>query len=152
MSIRHQVEEFHIVGGAPVLKSPQVPSDDRVRLRARILAEEFFETLSALFSGDSSLDLSSAKEITNTVIDNGVVDVDLVEFADGLGDLDYVSEGARLEFGIDGQPIADEIHRSNMAKFGPDKKPRYREDGKILKPADWTPPDILSELKKQGMK
>ena len=67
-------------------------------------------------------------------------------FADALADLDYVIEGTRLEFGIDGWPIAQAVHKSNMAKVGS----KVREDGKILKGPDWTPPDIAGELRKQG--
>ena len=63
-------------------------------------------------------------------------------------DLDYVVEGTRLEFEIDGGPIAVEVHRSNMAKVGGP----VREDGKRLKPPGWTPPDIAGELRKQGWK
>lgn len=77
------------------------------------------------------------------------MNVDLVEFADALADLDYVIEGTRLEFGINGAPIAAEVHRSNLSKLGPNG-PMLREDGKILKPPGWTPPDIAGELRKQG--
>ena len=40
-----------------------------------------------------------------------------------------------------------EVHRANMAKAG---GPRRHEDGKLLKPVGWSPPDIEGELKKQG--
>jgi predicted HAD superfamily Cof-like phosphohydrolase len=63
-----------------------------------------------------------------------------------MADLDYVVEGTRLEFGIDGEPIAAEVHRANMAKTeGP-----VAPDGKRLKPPGWTPPDIAGVLRKQG--
>jgi predicted HAD superfamily Cof-like phosphohydrolase len=71
---------------------------------------------------------------------------DLPAFADALADIDYVVEGARLEFGINGSPIADEVHRANMAKLGGPK----RADGKHMKPEGWTPPDVAGELVKQG--
>ncbi len=70
----------------------------------------------------------------------------MVEFADACGDLDYVIEGARLTLGINGKPVADEIHRTNLAKVGGP----IRDDGKRLKPEGWTPPDIAGELRKQG--
>jgi hypothetical protein len=76
------------------------------------------------------------------------VRVDMVELADGFADLDYVVEGARLEFGIHGQEIADEVQRANMAKVGGP----IREDGKRLKPAGWKPPDIAGVLRAQGWK
>lgn len=40
----------------------------------------------------------------------------------------------------------EEVHRSNMAKRGPDGKVTYREDGKVLKPPGWTPPNLLLVL------
>lgn len=46
------------------------------------------------------------------------------------------------------QAVFDEVHRSNMAKLGPDGTPIRREDGKVLKPAGWTPPDIAGVLGK----
>ena len=73
-----------------------------------------------------------------------------MELADALGDLDYVIEGFRLVCGINGEPIADEIQRSNLAKLDADGKPIRRYDGKLLKPPGWTPPDIERELLAQG--
>ena len=43
------------------------------------------------------------------------------------------------------------VHVSNMAKLGPDGKPIYREDGKILKPEGWQPPDIGAVLDAHGV-
>ena len=39
-----------------------------------------------------------------------------------------------------------EVHRSNMSKLGEDGKPIYREDGKILKGPNYTPPDLRKVL------
>ena len=55
-----------------------------------------------------------------------------------------------LVCGINGEPIADEIQRSNLAKLDADGKPIRRYDGKLLKPPGWTPPDIERELLAQG--
>lgn len=146
--LRMQVREFHQAFGVPVLTRPQVPSDDRVRLRLRLIAEEFFELLDA--STDewdrAREEIDEARHLVMRTIEDAPIAVDLVEFTDALGDLDYVIEGTRLEFGIDGGPIADEIHRANISKVGGP----IREDGKQLKPPGWTPPDILGELRKQG--
>jgi predicted HAD superfamily Cof-like phosphohydrolase len=43
-----------------------------------------------------------------------------------------------------------EIQKSNMAKAGPDGKIRRRDDGKILKPASWSPPNIAAVLSRHG--
>lgn len=44
------------------------------------------------------------------------------------------------------ESILREIHRSNMSKLGANGKPIYREDGKILKGENYSPPDILGVL------
>lgn len=142
--IRVQVEEFMVAAGQFVGDTPKVPDDKVVRLRAKILAEETFEFLEASFGNV----FSDVKKAVNKIIDESSVDVDIVEIADALGDIDYVSEGARCAYGINGKPIAESIHKSNMDKFGPGHS--FREDGKLIKPSDWKAPDILGELVKQG--
>jgi predicted HAD superfamily Cof-like phosphohydrolase len=146
--LQRAVIEFHQAFDIPIAGAPSVPTDARVRLRARLIAEEFFETLGAIFvelPGHSNL--THLKQDVMGAIDYAAVKVDLVELADGFADLDYVVEGARLEFGINGLPIAKEVHRSNMAKVGGER----RADGKLLKPAGWTPPNLLLEITKQQM-
>ena len=178
--LREQVEEFHRVFDQPIVDTPTVPPDERVRLRARLIAEEFFEVLEAMFAGRFSFPRGEVMKM----IDQYTPMVKMVDLADGLADLDYVVEGARLEFGIDGGPIADEVHRNNIAKSfmclsclgggceiaeaeghgykmydrvcktcdGTGKVSKKRHDGKVLKHPDWTPPNIEGELKKQGYK
>lgn len=147
--LQEQVREFHVAFNQPIEPAPVVPYDDRIRLRLRLIKEEFFELLASSLTRGGS-DCGEEVEILSAEVETTInawdVRVDLPEFADALADLDYVIEGTRLEFGIDGGPIADEVHRSNMAKLGGGK----REDGKIAKPANWTPPDIRGELVQQG--
>lgn len=150
-TIRDQVLEFHRAMDVPVLEKPAVPPDERVRLRLNLIAEEFFELLEASLNDTwrPREDLENIDEVKGRIlwlIEDAPLRVNLPEFADALADLDYVIEGARLEFGIDGAPVAAEVHRANMTKTtGP-----VREDGKRLKGPDFKPPDILSVLKKQG--
>lgn len=139
---------------------PHVPGDDVVRLRLRLVAEEFFELLAASLKDRDITDsdeknnhfddcnLSCAEQIVMTAIDEREVAVDLPEFADALADLDYVIEGARLQFGIEGGPVADEVHRANLRKAGA----ALRSDGKVGKPANWVGPDVTGALVKQGWK
>lgn len=51
---------------------------------------------------------------------------------------------------VDAVQVFKEVHRSNMAKLGPDGKPLRREDGKVIKPEGWTKPDIAGELERQA--
>lgn len=139
--LREQVEDFHVAFGQPILDVPTVPDTDRVMLRLRLIAEEFFELLEAC-DVDHGMYYDPSRICPMSR-------VNLVEVADALGDLDYVIEGTRLEFGINGGPVAAEIHRSNMSKLV-DGKPLYREDGKVAKGPNYSPPDIEGELRKQG--
>lgn len=141
MKIREQVLAFHLAMNLPVLYTPQIPSDDRVRLRLNLIAEESFEIYEAC-----GIDVKNLKNQLFKLIKESELKIDLPKLADGFGDTDYVVEGARLEFGIDGEPIADEIQAANMRKTnGP-----IREDGKRLKPPGWVGPDIDGVLLKQG--
>ncbi len=141
-------------------KTPGVPDDETVRYRLRLIAEEFFEMLEACgVTFAVELDLGeSIKSVVRDEINHWgkhnyrTESVGLPAFIDALGDLDYVIEGARLAFGVDGAPIADAIHESNMFKVGPDGKVIKNELGKVIKPVGWTPPDIEGELLKQGWK
>lgn len=146
--IREQVDDFHSLCDIPTLETPQVPSDDRVRLRLRLVMEETLEFVTACLHYDraASDEVERIEEIFDRLITEGAIEVDLPEAVDALGDIDYVVEGTRLEFGVDGGPVAAEIHRANMQKgSGP-----VRADGKRLKPPDFKPPDIAEVLRQQG--
>lgn len=65
------------------------------------------------------------------------------EIIDAICDLLYVVHGAAIALGVDIDPFFWEVHRSNMSKLDPKTgKPIYREDGKVLKPDSYSPPDI----------
>ena len=138
-----QVAEFMRLFDQTIEPAPTVPSRQAIALRARLIVEETFELLEALY-GAGLPEWSIAQKLVGDVVFTRDPRVDLAAFAGACGDLDYVVEGARLAFGIDGGPIADAIHKANMAKVGGEVR-----DGKRLKPAQWTPPDIEGELVKQ---
>lgn len=141
--LARQVAQFHKEFGVSIRDVPTVLEKDEVALRLSLILEEAFELADALYGHLADFDI--AKEIVANAIRNREPRVDLAEFADACGDLDYVVEGARLAFGIDGEPIAAEIHRCNMLKVGGER----RDDGKILKPKTWEPPKISEELERQ---
>lgn len=70
---------------------------------------------------------------------------DLVGIADGLADLLYVVLGTAVEYGIDIEPIFNEVHRSNMSKVGGTKN----EFGKLIKPDTYSPADIATLIDQQ---
>ncbi len=145
-TIQNQVAEFHRVYGQPIATTPKVPADDRVKLRLRLIAEEFFELLAACGVWPESRGGVTAEEIICNAIDNDLGDVDIVEVADALGDIAYVVEGANLEFGIPSAEVLAEIQRSNLSKLGEDGKPIYNEHGKVTKGPNYSPPDIAKVL------
>ena len=62
-----------------------------------------------------------------------------------LCDLQYVLSGFAVTFGLPFDEAFKRVHESNMSKLGPDGKPVYREDGKVLKGPNYKKPD-LSDL------
>jgi len=66
----------------------------------------------------------------------------IVDVADGIADTIYVLCQLARSIGIPLNQVFAEVQRTNMAKVGADGKVKRREDGKILKPDGWTPPDI----------
>ncbi|MBS1490658.1 MAG: nucleoside triphosphate pyrophosphohydrolase family protein [Bacteroidetes bacterium] len=88
------VAEFHNTFKHPILPNPQIPSDDRCKLRVSLIAEELKE------------------------LENAISDKDIVEIADALCDIQYVLSGAILEFGLADKfsRLFEEVQRSNMSK------------------------------------
>lgn len=115
------VTEFHRAFGLTENTKPTLPSQDIRDLRKKLLEEEFVEY--------------TVGEDKN----------DLVEIADALADLIYIAYGTAVAYGIPLDQVFAEVHRSNMAKLV-DGKVIRRDDGKVLKPTGWTPPDIKSIL------
>lgn len=125
MSAQTQVAEFHQAFSMPnLVKFLEPQLTDRAAMRLDLIQEEASELAEAIHAND------------------------IVEVADALADLVYVAYGAALEFGIDLDAVIAEVHRSNMAKLGPNGQVIYREDGKVLKPEGWTPPNIRSVLER----
>ena len=69
---------------------------------------------------------------------------DLVEIADAIMDLHYVLSGTSVSFGIPEDACFAEVQRSNMSKLGPNGEVNRRDDGKILKHKNFSPPDLKS--------
>jgi predicted HAD superfamily Cof-like phosphohydrolase len=74
---------------------------------------------------------------------------DRVEILDALEDIMVVTAGAIHSAGMDGEGGWKEVMSTNFAKIDKETgKVRKREDGKVLKPLGWTPPDLKPFLKK----
>jgi predicted HAD superfamily Cof-like phosphohydrolase len=72
---------------------------------------------------------------------------DLVEIADGLGDLLYVVFGTAVVYGMPIDEIFEEVHRSNMTKLGADGRPMIGEHGKRLRGPNYQPPQLRPLLR-----
>lgn len=108
--------------GQEVKTKPEFPDNDTVALRIELIAEELNELFDACENKD------------------------IVEVADALTDILYVTYGAGHSFGIDLDKCFTEVQRSNMSKLGEDGKPIYRDDGKVLKGPNYSEPDLKSVL------
>jgi predicted HAD superfamily Cof-like phosphohydrolase len=121
------VTAFHIAFKLNMNQKPVVNiGEDRKKLRFDLMKEENEEYLEAAQSND------------------------LVEVADALGDMLYILCGTIIEHGMQDkiEEVFNEIQRSNMSKLGEDGKPIYREDGKVLKGANYFKPNIAKILEK----
>ena len=81
-------------------------------------------------------------ELTKAIKEN-----DILEVADALTDILYVTYGAGHAFGINLDKCFDEVQRSNMSKLGEDGKPIYNELGKVMKGPKYFKPDLSKFLK-----
>ena len=72
---------------------------------------------------------------------------DLLEVADALTDILYVTYGAGIAFGIDLDKCFEEVQNSNMSKLGEDGKPIYNEAGKVMKGPNYFKPDLSKFVK-----
>lgn len=116
------VKAFHAKFGATIGETLAVREPV---LRARLIREEGDETVGALLANN------------------------LPEVVDGCLDVIYVALGTLVACGLDGESVEalwQAVQTSNMAKEGG----ATRDDGKILKPEGWTPPDIAGGLRAAG--
>jgi len=118
----NMVREFMSAFGQEIKPNPELPKKNVQALRVKLIAEELKELREAL------------------------KDKDIVEVADALADILYVTYGAGLAFGIDLDKCFAEVQRSNMTKLGEDGKPLYREDGKIKKGPNYEEPNLRNVL------
>ena len=134
--VQAMVAEFHGAFNLPNRLGQGKPDamHERTELRKDLIEEEFEEFLR---SHQTKYAYSRRYGFYHEL-----VDVDTIEYADALADLVYVCYGAALEAGINLNAVLEEVHRTNMAKTGGGT----RSDGKIMKPADWTPPNIKEVL------
>jgi predicted HAD superfamily Cof-like phosphohydrolase len=120
----NQLNQFQIAYNSTRNTKPTLISTDDYNLRYKLGKEELDEYLEACNNGD------------------------IIEVADALADQLYILLGTMVSHGMGDviEDIFDEVHRSNMSKLGLDGKPLYREDGKVLKGPNYSPPNVSKYL------
>ena len=118
-----KVKTFMQTFGQEVKSNPSFSSEKINDLRYNLIKEELDE-------------LKQAME-----------DKDLLEVADALTDILYVTYGAGIAFGIDLDKCFEEVQNSNMSKLGVDGKPIYNEAGKVMKGPNYFKPDLSKFVK-----
>ena len=118
MSNFNKVKTFMNTYGQEVKNSPEFPDTKIVQLRIDLIQEE----------------LNELKEAINNN--------DIVEVADALTDILYVTYGAGHSFGVDLDSCFNEVQNSNMSKLGEDGKPIYNESGKVMKGPNYFKPNL----------
>ena len=76
-----------------------------------------------------------------------IANQDLLEVADALTDILYVTYGAGHAFGIDLDKCFEEVQNSNMSKLDKDGKPIYNDKGKVMKGPNYFKPDLSKFIK-----
>jgi len=122
MSNFNKVGIFMKTFGQEVKNKPSFSSDKINKLRIDLIKEELEELTEAM----------------NTK--------DLLEVADALTDILYVTYGAGHAFGIDLDKCFEEVQSSNMSKLDEKGRPIYNESGKVMKGPNYFKPDILKIL------
>ena len=94
----------------------------------------------------NSLRLNLIKEELDE-LNKAMEENDILEVADALTDILYVTYGAGHAFGINLDKCFDEVQQSNMSKLGEDGRPIYNDAGKVMKGPKYFKPDLSKFLK-----
>ena len=118
-----KVKKFMTTFGQEVKTNPSFASDKINSLRYELIKEELDEFKVALENNN------------------------LLEVADALTDILYVTYGAGHAFGIDLDKCFEEVQNSNMSKLDKDGKPIYNDMGKVMKGENYFKPDLSKFIK-----
>ena len=117
-----KVKKFMDTYGQEVKSKAEFPNENIVKLRLNLIEEELQE------------------------LQEAIKQEDLLEVADALTDILYVTYGAGHAFGIDLDNCFDEVQKSNMSKLGTDGKPIYNQSGKVMKGPKYFKPNLKQFL------
>ena len=123
MSNFNKVGTFMKTFGQEVKTEPSFSTEKINKLRIDLIKEELQELTEAMNSKD------------------------LLEVADALTDILYVTYGAGHAFGIDLDKCFEEVQNSNMSKLDNNGKPIYNDKGKVMKGPNYFKPDLSKFVK-----
>mgnify|MGYP001209050344 CR=1 FL=1 len=118
MSNFNKVGTFMKTFGQEVKSKPSFSSNKINKLRIDLIKEELDELQEAMKNND------------------------LIEVADALTDILYVTYGAGHAFGIDLDKCFEEVQNSNMSKLGENGEPIYNDSGKVMKGPNYFKPNL----------
>ena len=114
---------------------------------------KFMKTFGQEVKSKSSLSSKKINSLRVSLIEEeleelkqAIKEKNLLEVADALTDLLYVTYGAGHAFGINLDKCFDEVQKSNMSKLGLDGKPIYSDKGKVLKGPKYFKPNLSNFL------
>ena len=119
---------------------------EKVKIFMQTFGQEVKSKSSLSSDKINSLRLSLIQEELDE-LNKAIQDKDIVEVADALTDILYVTYGAGHAFGIDLDKCFNEVQNSNMSKLGDDGKPIYNENGKVMKGPNYFKPDLSKYIK-----
>ena len=123
MSNFKKVKTFMETFGQEVKTKPSFSTDKINNLRYDLIKEELEELKEAMENKD------------------------LLEVADALTDILYVTYGAGHAFGIDLDKCFEEVQNSNMSKLDENEKPIFNDDGKVMKGSNYFKPNLSKFVK-----
>ena len=118
---------------------------EKVRLFMKTYGQEVKDKAGFSDAKTNNLRIDLIKEELEELTE-AMQDKNLLEVADALTDILYVTYGAGHAFGIDLDKCFEEVQNSNMSKLGEDGKPIYNEAGKVMKGPNYFKPDLSKYL------
>ena len=118
MSNFEKVKTFMTTYGQEVKESASFPDENIIKLRLKLIKEELEE------------------------LEQSLNDKNILEVADALTDILYVTYGAGHSFGINLDSCFEEVQRSNMSKLDEEGKPIYNDYGKVMKGPNFSKPNL----------
>ena len=118
---------------------------EKVRIFMKTYGQEVKDKAGLSDAKTNNLRIELIKEELEELTE-AIQEKNLIEVADALTDILYVTYGAGHAFGIDLDKCFDEVQNSNMSKLGKDGKPLYNEAGKVMKGPNYFKPDLSKYL------